>query len=256
MLKKRLIGVVTVRQGLAVQSFGYSRYMPLGKVEIIVENLNRWGADEILIQCIDRSKFRLGPDFNLLKRISSLGLSTPVIYGGGIRNVSDAVQVVNNGADRILLDAALWDSSNEIEFFSKALGSQALIANITITHRNGNLYWNNYRRDQIQLIETNFYEKNQLDCISEIMLTDMNNEGCNNSFDEKIIELFPSNEKSLILFGGLSEYNQIQRFLSKNNVVAVGVGNSLNYKEHALQKIKQNLKGIAMRTAQFNKSEK
>ena len=49
---------------------------------------------------------------------------------------------------------------------------------------------------------------------------------------------------------------QIQKFLSMNNVVAVGVGNSLNYKEHALQKIKQNLNVIAIRSAQFNNSKK
>lgn len=30
MLKKRLIGVVTVKNGWAVQSFGYRRHLPLG----------------------------------------------------------------------------------------------------------------------------------------------------------------------------------------------------------------------------------
>ena len=49
MLNKRLIGIVTVRQGWAVQSFCYNRYLPLGRPEFIVENLDRWGADEILI---------------------------------------------------------------------------------------------------------------------------------------------------------------------------------------------------------------
>ncbi len=58
MLKKRLIGVVTVREGWAVQSFCYNRYLPLGRPEAIVENLDRWGADEILIHCIDRSSTR------------------------------------------------------------------------------------------------------------------------------------------------------------------------------------------------------
>jgi cyclase len=39
MLKKRLIGVVTVRDGWAVQSFGYGRYLPLGKPVLMVLKL-------------------------------------------------------------------------------------------------------------------------------------------------------------------------------------------------------------------------
>ena len=35
MLKKRLIGVVTVRRGWAVQSFGYKRWLPLGRPEVL-----------------------------------------------------------------------------------------------------------------------------------------------------------------------------------------------------------------------------
>ena len=46
MIPKRLIGVVIVKDGWAVQSFGYRRWLPLGRPEVLVENLDRWGADE------------------------------------------------------------------------------------------------------------------------------------------------------------------------------------------------------------------
>jgi len=70
MLRKRLVGVVTVRRGRAVQSFGYGRWLPLGRPEVLVENLDRWGVDEILLQCIDRSAQQLGPDLALLIKAS------------------------------------------------------------------------------------------------------------------------------------------------------------------------------------------
>ena len=56
MIKKRIIGTVVVKNGIAVQSFSYGKYLPLGKPEIIIKNLDRWGVDEILINVIDRSK--------------------------------------------------------------------------------------------------------------------------------------------------------------------------------------------------------
>lgn len=145
MIKKRLIGVVTVCGSLAVQSIGYRRYLPLGNPMIIVENLDRWGVDEILIQCIDRSRNNLGPNFKLLKYISSLGLSTPLIYAGGIRNSIDAVEVIRTGADRVAVDAILWDSPLLLQQVSSELGAQALIINMPVSICDKKLFWMNYR---------------------------------------------------------------------------------------------------------------
>ena len=133
MLKKRLIGVVTVTNGWAVQSFGYHRFLPLGKPECMVENLDRWGADEILVQVIDRSEASLGPDFDLLGRLGSLGLGTPLIYAGGIRSVSDGVQLVQLGADRLVIDSLLHEDLSTVRELSEQLGAQALIASLPLS---------------------------------------------------------------------------------------------------------------------------
>ena len=132
MLNKRLIAVVTVRDGLAVQSFGYSRYLPIGKPEHLVENFDRWGADEILVHVIDRSIRNLGPDFELLTRLAALGLRTPLIYGGGIKTVEDARQVIRSGADRLSIDHLLYSSPDKVCKISSELGAQALIASLPL----------------------------------------------------------------------------------------------------------------------------
>jgi cyclase len=250
-LKKRLIGVVTVRQGWAVQSFGYNRYLPLGKPEILVENLDRWGADEILISCIDRSNTGLGPDFKLLERITARGLSTPVIYAGGVRNEADAVQVINMGAERIIVDAMLWDSPEDLELLSRELGNQALIAHFSVGIRDGALYWRNYQSGEECRLDHAVLSRIRLEWISEVMLTDWSHEGTPCAFDEAIPKLFPLEDKPLVLFGGFSEAAQIQRVLALNNVVAAGVGNFLNYKEHAIQRIKRHLLGVPLRAAHY-----
>ena len=133
MLKQRIIGAITVLDGWAVQSIGYNRYLPLGRPEVLADNLDRWGADEILIQCIDRSKGNSGPDFKTLSKISSKGITTPLIYAGGIANHHQAIQVIRNGADRIMLDALMHDAHDVINHASKILGPQAIIGCIPIS---------------------------------------------------------------------------------------------------------------------------
>ena len=256
MLKKRLIGVVTVRQGRAVQSMGYRRYLPLGKPEILVENLDRWGADEILIECIDRTAAGIGPDLDLLKRVGALGLSTPLIYGGGIRHADDAVQVVNLGADRVLLDAMLWDEPQQLESISRELGTQALIAHMPVRVQEHSLAWRNYRNGVEVLLNQSVLAQLHLGWVSEVMLTDWLHEGMPRGFDSRIPEHFPDLDKPLLLFGGLSEPDQFRVVLSRPNVVAAAVGNFLNYKEHAVQLIRRSLFGLPVRAASYSEDDR
>lgn len=251
MLRKRLIGVVTVRQGWAVQSLCYNHYLPLGRPEVIVENLDRWGADEILIHCIDRSSSQMGPDFNLLERVSNLGLSTPLIYGGGIRNAEDAVKAVSLGADRITLDAMIWNHPDRLESLSRSLGTQALIANMPVRVMDQSLIWYNYRNGSEIHLNQAMLDRINLEWVSEVMLTDYQHEGMQLGFDGAIPRLFPLKEKSLLVFGGLSNAIQIQDVLSLPNVVGAGVGNFLNYKEHAIQSIKENIFGVSIRAPNY-----
>ena len=246
MLKKRLIGTVTVKNGWAVQSFGYSRYLPLGRPEVIVQNLDRWGADEILIQCIDRSNQGLGPDFNVLKNISRLGISTPLIYAGGVRGTEDARMVINKGADRVMIDFALRNNPESIKAIALDLGAQALIANLLVRSHKDVLL----TLDYVSGIETPVTEAIAvipISWVSEILITDWSNEGHFEAFNINIQKLSEIIKKPLICFGGISTAKQIKGLLDIPPVVGVGVGNFLNYKEHALQSIKEILVGSELR---------
>lgn len=251
MLKKRLIGVVTVKNGWAVQSMGYKSYLPLGRPATLVENLDRWGADEILLQCIDRSKTNLGPDFCLLERIGRIGLSTPLIYSGGIRTAEDGVQAVKLGADRLCVDAMLHDNPSELGCLSRELGAQALIVNLPVGVQGESAYWFNYRTQERANFDANLFGSLDAGCFSELMLSDFQHEGHFEGFDERILQRAPVKEFPLIVFGGLSSAPQIHRVLKHPQVCAAAVGNFLNYREHAIQEYKQELNGIALRPAAF-----
>lgn len=247
MLKKRLVGVVTVKNGWAVQSFGYSRYLPLGKPECLVENLDRWGVDEILVQVFDRSKAGSGPDFELLGKLARLGLGTPLIYGGGIRTVEEGVKVIQSGADRITVDAVLHDDLSAVRGLGDRLGSQALIASIPMTMGVHGPEWFDYRSKTAEPIGDVLVEAIEQGVVSEVLLTDWIHEGMPDGFDEALIDSFPSKNVPLIVFGGISRADQIRGVLARPNVVAASIGNFLSYREHAIQKFKEMLASAALR---------
>ncbi len=55
MLKRRLIPVVLMRNGVVVQSKGFRRYQALGNPSMIVERLSAWASDELIYLDITRN---------------------------------------------------------------------------------------------------------------------------------------------------------------------------------------------------------
>ena len=251
MLKKRLIGVVTVKDGWAVQSFGYRRYLPLGKPECLVTNLNRWGADEILVQAIDRSPLRKGPDFELLERLGKLGLETPLIYAGGIRTVEEGLRSIELGADRIAVDALLRGDLDVVRGLAHRLGAQALIASLPLSRGPEGLSWLDYRSASSTALSTDLLTLIHDATISEVLVTDWENEGRNGAFDPRLVEEFPSESAPLIAFGGISEIQQIRELLRSPKVAAVAIGNFLSYRELAIQNYKEMLTDMPVRPANY-----
>ena len=252
MFKKRLIGMVIVKNGWAVQSFGYKKYLPLGKPECVVENLDRWGVDEICMICIDRSIQNLKPDFKLLEKIGKLGLKTPFIYGGGIQSLSDALNSVQLCADRICVDNLLNRNLKIVRQISENLGKQALIGVLPISIRFNNLEWMDYLTRETFIISQKDVQKKS-EFVSEFLLIDWINEGFANSFNNDIISNLEDLNVPLILFGGLSNHEQIRNLIKKRQVSAIGIGNFLTYKEHAVQNFKKNINSSLLRSKHFEK---
>ena len=78
---KRLIAFVPIQNGQVVMSYGYLRHKPAGSLGTVLQNLDRWGIDEIAV--VDISRGRNRPDFSILEQIRVSAVRTPIAFGGG-----------------------------------------------------------------------------------------------------------------------------------------------------------------------------
>lgn len=251
MLHKRLIGVVTVKADWAFQSFGYQSYLPLGRPEVLVANLDRWGADEILVQVIDRSIKKAGPDFSLIEKIGDLGISTPIVYGGGIRDEHDAISSIQKGADRILINNILSERPESVRKIANCLGSQAIIASLPLSRINGVLKHYNYVTRKTGDITNEITRLLDDKLISELMVSDWVNEGSFDGFDIDLLKAKELLGSKLIAFGGLGDPLVGRNVIALSNVSAVAVGNTFTYKEHAIQSYSKQLNTDCLRSPYF-----
>lgn len=229
---KRLVGVVCVKSGWAVQSFGYKRHLPLGRPEVIVENLDRWGLDEIVVLDIDATKRGAGPDMALLERIAARSLSTPLAFGGGISTDEQALSIVRSGADRICLDALFHDDLAACARISNAVGRQAVIRVLPVSNEGGAAIAYDHRGLVPLGAASAAYLAPTRELFSELVLVDWRNEGSSKSFDRSLPDLMPEGLQ-VICFGGISEREQVEHLIAKPSVSAVAIGNFLSYRELA-----------------------
>ena len=153
MLKKRIIGLIPIFNNLVVQSFEFKKKLPLGNPEIFVENLDRWGADEIVIIDFSATVNKKKPNFDLIKKIGRKFKSTPITYGGGVSNYKDAVKIINLGFERILLDNLYINNLSEMVKISEHIGAQAIILSLPLNFENNEIYHYDYLNNKKSLLD-------------------------------------------------------------------------------------------------------
>ena len=143
----RLIPVLFIKNGLIVRSQKFSKHQVIGNVISQAERLNEWDADELIYIDISRdNKYDARRDdmsidsmtniMDIIQEISKVCFM-PLSFGGGIRSVSDAVQRVRNGADKIIVNHLLHESQEIVKNISRTLGAQAIIGSIDYQLING-----------------------------------------------------------------------------------------------------------------------
>ena len=225
----RIFPIITVKNDLAVQSYRYNQFRPLGSPLSLIKNYERWCVDEILINCIDATTRDKQPNFELVKSVSALKIRTPLTYGGGINSIEQAIKLIKSGCDRLLIECMFWRDPKTCMEIAKILGQQALILSLPVRKNDEKILRYDYiskrfydiKTDDILRIEKTF---------SEVLFIDVQNEGISSSFslDPNSLSL---NGVGKILFGGISDYSQVRKFSQNNSVNGCAIGNFALHKE-------------------------
>lgn len=238
MLKKRLVACILVRDGIAVQSFGFKRFLPVGKPEIAAEYFNRWSADEILLLDISATKRGRPPDYDLIASVAR-HCFVPLTYGGGIRTVEEAVRVVQGGADKVAINAAFAADPTLTSRLAERLGSQCVVVGLDVTRTgedgDAELVVNNlsgHRRNPT-VCEAAF----NAECLGagEILVNSVDRDGAGSGYDLGILRDISQHLTSpIIALGGARHANHVLEALAIPRVMAAAIGNALHHVEQSL----------------------
>ncbi len=240
MLKRRLIGVIIVIDGTAVQSIAFNRYLPIGRPNIVAKFLNRWGIDEILLLDISASRNKLAPNLSLVESVAK-ECFVPLCYGGSIKTREEMSDVFNSGADKICLNNVLWTNPKLVSIGAEYFGQQAIVVSIDTKKNlsNGQYMACNYidrnRTAQLDFFLESIIKFNP----GEVFINSIDRDGSQMGFDIDLIKYVSAHTTlPIISCGGAGSNEHFLQAFKNTNVSALAAGNFFNFTEHSVSVLK------------------
>ena len=243
---KRLIGLIAVKDAQVVKSYGYSFWRPGGDLATCLRNLDRWLVDEIAIVDISRGGVL---DERVLETIRRTPISTPLVYGGGIRSEVDVQRLLRVGCDRFIVEELAMEPNDSLQEIADMVGVQALTASVPVgLTLGGRLRLSTshmqFAPDWVASLDgAQAIERLAQLPVAEVMLIDAAAEGFVGSFSLGPMlqgPLLESLGRGVIWFGGLGQ-DQAAHLLSHPATVAVAIGNGNLERELAFGDLRKRL---------------
>lgn len=251
MLKKRLIPVLLLRNGVIVQSKGFRRYQSLGSPSAAVERLSSWASDELIYLDIspspvyDLKRDDLNyPKFDSIMEIIRLVASKcfmPLTFGGGIRTLDDIYRRLKAGADKVTLNTKAIEQPEFIGECAREFGSQCIV--ISIDAKRTDTGWAVYKggRSQTELSPSSWAKIAEQEGAGEILLNSIDRDGAGSGYDLQLINdvsnavLIP-----VIVLGGVGSWQHFEEGLN-TKASAVAAANIFHYSENSIYNAKKYL---------------
>jgi cyclase len=242
MLKKRIIAVLPIYNGIVVQSIGFQKYLPVGKAEIAIEFLNSWGIDEIVVADITARKSErvIQPDF--VKHISKKCL-VPLTVGGGITKLEDVHGIIHSGADKVCVNNPVLNNPGLISEIAKNYGDQCVVASIDILREDNKLYVWDYMTHAVakQTLAEVLHIAVQAGA-GELFINTVHKDGKYTGYDIELFnEICSKVTIPVLACGGAQHAKSMIQLLNSTSVSAACAGNFFHFFEHSVNITKKEL---------------
>lgn len=258
MLKRRLIPVLFLKNGLIVRSEGFGDFREFGNPINQLERLSDWSADELIYVDISRSgEYDLKRDDHKIKRRNSIieilqdiakACFMPLTFGGRINTLEQVDNFMANGADKIIINSGAYRNPSLIKQVADKYGRQAVVIGIDIKQEGEkyNIYIDN-GRTLVNDDPVDYAQKVEERSAGEIFLNFINRDGKATGYDCPFIKKIVAAIKiPVIACGGAGTFNHFVEVMKETEVSAVAAGNIFNFTEQAYVRAKKNLHEAGM----------
>jgi cyclase len=131
MLKTRIIPTLLLKEHTLVKDRKFSSERPIGTLLPAIRVFNSRDVDELTILDVAATRLGRGPDLKQIEHVAS-EVRVPLAIGGGVRTVADFEAVLHAGADKIVVNSAVFGSPSVVADAADRFGSQCVVVSVDV----------------------------------------------------------------------------------------------------------------------------
>ena len=246
MVNKRLIFTLLYDQGQFTLSRNF-RLQKVGDLAWLQTHYNfskiSYSIDELIVLDVSRTERSPAAFCDALKALTQ-GCFVPIAAGGGIRSIEAAHHLLRSGADKIVVNTALFENEALIADLASEFGQQCIVAAIDIKRApNGDFQiWVESGAICLDGSASSRASKAARGPIGELYLNSMDRDGTGQGYDFQLLELIGADiNKPVILAGGAGNAAHLAEGLANQRVDAVATAHLFNFVGDGLKNARQTL---------------
>lgn len=229
MLRKRIIFTLIYEDGFFNQSRNF-RLQKVGNIDWLEKNYRlqdiAFSLDEIVVLNASRDDKDIKRFATILNRLVD-DVFIPIAAGGGVNSIADAEMLFENGADKIVLNSALYEKPNMVKEIVQHYGKQSVVA--SVDYINQDVFIKNGMQKIDAPLDLYIKHIESLN-VGEMYLNSIKQDGTGFGNDIDTIQKISSEIKMpLIVAGGAGNEKHLLRAISMGGVNAVATANLFNF---------------------------
>ena len=230
MLKKRIIPALLLKNNRMVKGVNFNNYRDTGNPKTAVRIYSSQDADELIFIDILRNNNSKNNLVDFLNEVST-ECSMPLTAGGGIKNENDVRELINAGADKVIINTAAYENPKMISNAVTQFGSQCIIGGIDYRlHNSKKTVFINCGKSITQDNPVDYAKKIEDLGVGEIYLNSIDLDGTMKGYDIDIVQKI-SDKLSipLIASGGAGNFMHLVDLFSKTKVSAASCASLFHF---------------------------
>ncbi|MCP3932288.1 MAG: imidazole glycerol phosphate synthase subunit HisF [Bacteroidetes bacterium] len=232
MLKKRIIPVQLLIDNRLVKTIAFDKYRDVGNPVTSSKIYNYSDADELVFLNIAREQRSIEPLLLLIEGVSEVCFM-PLSLGGGIKHLDDVEMLIKNGADKIVLNSAIYKDLSLISRITNKFGSQAVVVSIDVKYdeitKQYQLFSNCGRKLEDVSLENHIKSVVKYGA-GEILVNSIDRDGTMTGYDIDLIRLTVEYAGIPVIgCGGAGNFDHMKDAFTETNVSALACGSLFNF---------------------------
>lgn len=249
MLKHRVIPCVLLKDWQLTKSIKFQEFRTIGHTKVTSKIYNRRNVDELIVLDIDASSSQKSINLKALGEIAD-ECFMPLTLGGGVKSIEDISNLLSIGADKISINTIALQNPQFIKEASSKFGSQCIVVSIDVIKEATNYKIYNKNLGVLENLELLSWVKRCEELgAGEILLTSVDNDGCECGYDTNLISLVAKTVKiPVIANGGAGTPNDAVKAIN-SGADAIAAASIFHFTQYTPNNIKEALKeaNIAVR---------